>query len=129
MNWIFKSFPSYAIPDAIGLESRLPLMSFYRNNTDGNGIDISPNPWDFNNLLGTIISIPINAIIWTLVLFFIESQWKCCLKIQKEVNGKRSKVIDDDVDREKKRVASGLKADIIVNRFTKEFTKLHSGCC
>ena len=47
----FRAIPSYSIATALYTDASIEFLSQVRNTTDGKGVDISDDPWDFNNNL------------------------------------------------------------------------------
>ena len=111
MHWAFRVVPSYSLGSALYIDASVDFLSSVRNSTTGEGIDISPDPWHWNNNLMDVFVQMAHFIIWSLVLIIIEADLgkrlrkcaNCCVRLRYPIRNDDMK-IDPDVIAEANRV-------------------------
>ena len=73
LHYIFRAFPSYSVASGLYVDSSIEFISQIRNTTEGDGPDISPDPWHWNNNTFDLYAQGVHFFFWCLVLFLIEA--------------------------------------------------------
>ena len=77
----FKLIPSYSIASALYTDASIEFVSQVRNSTDGEGADISPDPWEWDNNTVDIVLQFYHFFFWFFILFLVEADlFKRCRK-------------------------------------------------
>ena len=105
--------PSYSLGTSLYTDASIEFISQVRNSTQGEGVDISADPWDWNNNQMDFVIQFAHFFFWFFVLFLIEADLgKRCRRCYKGMfaycfNPKpiADLKIDPDVSNEAKRVA------------------------
>ena len=112
INYGLRVIPSYSLGSALYTDASIDFVSTIRNSTQGEGPDISADPWDIkNNSLDLILQFA-HFFFWGFILFLIEVDlgkrlrkcWQCCCR-RLFPKPDTSLKIDQDVINEANRVA------------------------
>jgi len=69
---VARSIPSYSLATGLYTDASIEFISQVRNSTDGDGVDISPDPWaPANNLMDLVLQFA-HFVFWSFILFLIE---------------------------------------------------------
>lgn len=73
MNYAFRVIPSYSLASSLYFDASAEFISQIRNSTNGDGADISPDPWHWNNNSLDIMLMMGHFVFWFFILFLIEA--------------------------------------------------------
>ena len=108
----FRLIPSYSIATALYTDASIEFVSQVRNTTDGEGVDISPDPWEWDNNLMDLILQFYHFFFWSFILFLVEADlfkrcrkcWQRCFECCFSPKPRQDLKLDSDVIAENKRV-------------------------
>lgn len=112
LHYALRIFPSYSLATSLYTDASIDFISQIRNTTDGEGPDISPDVWSWqNNSLDLSLQF-VHFVFWFFILFLIEVDlgkrirkcWQCCCK-KLFPKMDTSLKLDQDVVNEANRVA------------------------
>ena len=136
-HYAARFFPSYSVASSLYVDASISFISQIRNTTDGDGADISPDPWHWNNNTLDLLAQGFHFVFWFFVLFLIEADLgkrlrRCyhCLCRRALPKKKDDMKLDADVEAEKLLVAN-TPADqykIKVEGLRKVY-QINGGCC
>ena len=136
LHWAFRAVPSYSIASSLYIDASVEFLSQVRNSTFGEGIDISPDPWHWNNNLMDVFVQIAHFLLWSFILFLIEADLgkrlrkcvNCCARLRYPSKNDDLK-IDPDVIAEANRVSELHPEDLKIK--VENLRKVYStgGCC
>ncbi len=108
----FRFFPSYSVASGLYVDASIKFVSQIRNTTDGEGKDINPDPWYWENNTFDLFAMGAHFVFWFFVLFLIEADlgkrvrkiYHCCCRAALPKK-KDDMKLDSDVLAEKQKVA------------------------
>lgn len=137
LHYAFRIFPSYSVASSMYVDSSLTFISAVRNNTDGPGPDISPDPWHWNNNTFDLAAQGVHFFFWFFLLFLIEADLgkrcrkcynSCCRRtMPKKVEDIK---LDSDVIAEQTRVYETANEDFKIKvQDLRKVYQINGGCC
>ena len=137
LHFAFRFFPSYSIASAMYVDSSIEFISQVRRATLGDGGDISPDPWHWQNNTFDLAAQGVHFVFWFFLLFLIEADLgkrcrKCYHGCCRRTMPKKDEdlKLDSDVIAEATRVTETSNEDfkIKVQNLRKVY-QIGGGCC
>jgi hypothetical protein len=117
LNFWMRIIPPYVLGESINFDANFAALAEFRENTEGNALNLDTQPWVMENLLGSVVWIIIHFVFWFSLLIAIENGLgkgvaKCFLKCQRKCSPFPEPLKDDelnfneDIVSEEKRIAT-----------------------
>ena len=115
LNIILKIVPGYGLAAGLFFNGPYHSLMEFRTAPEFKGWKITDNHWSFKNTLGDVLGLIFNAILWTAMLYAIETslfekakKWRFACAKNKIPKAKKLAELDDDVIEEAERI-KGIK--------------------
>jgi len=115
LNVLMKFVPGYALATGLFFNGPYHSLMEFRTAPEFKGYEIYANHWSWKNTLGDVVGLILNAVLWTAMLYAIETglyekvkAWRLNCSRKKMPKPKKAADLDDDVHEEAERI-KGIK--------------------